>query len=551
MSIAYSYLRYSSPAQSDGDSIRRQTAAAAGWCKRNGVTLDKNTSYEDRGRSGFHGKHRESGYLRRFLDDVESGTIPRGSILLIENMDRLSRESPVRGVHLLTGILLAGIRVVQLMPDELELSEESDLFSLFRGQMSQARGHDESKTKSNRLTEVWAEKKRKARATGEILTHRLPAWVKARGGKLAPIPKRVAVVRRMFDLCRSGCGLSLIVRQLTAERVQSWGRSGKWSKAYVKKILSGRAVLGEHQPLRDGEPDGDAIRGYYPRVVSEDTWLQAQAALASRIEQRTGRPTGAGRVGKNVASIFGGLLWSAGTDQRVYISWQTQGSGDKRRRRRVLRSAGSMEGREETVSFPCDVFEEAILSMLKEVRPADVLGEEPKGESAVLAAERATLDARIRQIEAELTGTSGDVPALIRAAKALDEKRQDVLKRLAEARRRENNRPAEALGEAKTLMDVATDEAGRLRLRNLLRTVIEAVYVLTVPRPSRRLCAVQIVFAGGGTRDYLIDYRPARRGSAGGWNVLSFADVAGPLDFRKDRDVAKLVRVLERMELPG
>jgi len=115
--IAYSYSRYSSPQQADGDSIRRQTALARAWCQRNGAALDTNATYEDRGTSAFRGKHRESGLLRRFLDDVESGHIPRDSVLLIENMDRLSREKPVVGVNVLTGILIAGVRVVQLAPD--------------------------------------------------------------------------------------------------------------------------------------------------------------------------------------------------------------------------------------------------------------------------------------------------------------------------------------------------------------------------------------------------------------------------------------------------
>src|SRR5262249_36337973 len=149
-----------SPAQTDGDSIRRQTALARGWCDRNGATLDTRATYEDRGTSGFRGKHRESGMLRRFLDDVESGHIPRGSTLLIENLDRLSREKPVVGVNVLTGILLAGVRIVQLSPDEIELTEDSDLFALFRGQMSQARGHDESKTKAARMSAVWGERQR-------------------------------------------------------------------------------------------------------------------------------------------------------------------------------------------------------------------------------------------------------------------------------------------------------------------------------------------------------------------------------------------------------
>jgi len=38
--LAYSYIRFSHPDQAKGDSLRRQTEAAADWCEHNHVTLD-------------------------------------------------------------------------------------------------------------------------------------------------------------------------------------------------------------------------------------------------------------------------------------------------------------------------------------------------------------------------------------------------------------------------------------------------------------------------------------------------------------------------------
>jgi len=37
---AYSYKRFSTPAQAQGDSLRRQTAMAEAWADRKGVPLD-------------------------------------------------------------------------------------------------------------------------------------------------------------------------------------------------------------------------------------------------------------------------------------------------------------------------------------------------------------------------------------------------------------------------------------------------------------------------------------------------------------------------------
>jgi hypothetical protein len=60
----------------------------------------------------------------------------------------------------------------------------------------------------------------------------------------------------------------------------------------------------------------------------------------------------------------------------------------------------------------------------------------------------------------------------------------------------------------------------------------------------------------GGHRDFLILDRPAGRNNRGGrpaeTEVHTFAEAgAGPLDLRKPRDVAKLARALERLDLSG
>src|SRR5689334_22473315 len=130
MRTAYSYLRYSSPEQGDGDSIRRQIAGAEAWCKRNKVALDTGKRMEDRGRSAFKGKHRTTGALAQFLGEVEAGRIERGSVLLIENLDRLSRENPWDAVPLLCSLVNAGVSVVTLSPSEMVYERGRDLTGL-------------------------------------------------------------------------------------------------------------------------------------------------------------------------------------------------------------------------------------------------------------------------------------------------------------------------------------------------------------------------------------------------------------------------------------
>ena len=95
MPLAYSYLRFSTVEQAKGDSIRRQTEATAAWCNRNKITLDTSISLRDEGVSAYRGKHRENAdthALAALLQAVKSGRIPAGSYLVVESLDRLSRE---------------------------------------------------------------------------------------------------------------------------------------------------------------------------------------------------------------------------------------------------------------------------------------------------------------------------------------------------------------------------------------------------------------------------------------------------------------------------
>jgi DNA invertase Pin-like site-specific DNA recombinase len=546
MRIGYSYLRYSSPQQGDGDSIKRQTEGTLAWCKRHDVELDTSRTFLDRGRSAYHGRHRQrGGALATFLAEVEHGRIPSESILIIENLDRLSRENPWDAVPLLCGLVNSGVSVATLSPSEMVFERGSDLTALVLAVVEFGRGHSESKSKAVRMNHVWEEKRRAAREEGTILTRKLPAWIEARGNKLVLIPERASIVRRMFSLAIQGYGLSLIVGEFTTSKVPTWGRGGTWSKAYIHKILAGRTVLGEYQPVRNGKPDGDPIPDYYPAVVDESTWLQVDAALKRR-KDRTGR------VGDKVATLFGGLLHDATTGDRLRIAWQTRGIRKGiRQRRRVLVTAQSMEGAAPTVSFPHEIFEEAILGLLKEIDPAEVIGKEPEHESTAVAAELASKEQRVRQIEAELTGDGDDVPALVRVLRSLSLECDALRKKLIALRQREDNPRSVAWAETLTLLDAAKEKGHRLRLRELLRTLVEDIVVLVVPRRSQRLAAVQIFFSGGGKRDYLIWYQAAAHCRKGEWLAKSLASPTetADLDFRRKKDAATAKRGLEREDL--
>src|SRR5215475_6729954 len=109
-SKAYSYVRFSTLDQIKGDSQRRQTEAAAAWCKKNNIELVE--SYRDFGVSAFHGKNAETGALSDFLDLVRNGRIQKGSYLVVESLDRISRKQVLDALDIFMNLIRAGIKIV-------------------------------------------------------------------------------------------------------------------------------------------------------------------------------------------------------------------------------------------------------------------------------------------------------------------------------------------------------------------------------------------------------------------------------------------------------
>lgn len=109
--VAYSYLRFSLPRQALGDSERRQDDVFDEYCRKNN-RIPGDLIMRDLGRSAFRGRNAVTGDLAAFLAAIESGKVKRGDELVIEDLDRLSRQPPLESLDLLRAIVRAGVTVV-------------------------------------------------------------------------------------------------------------------------------------------------------------------------------------------------------------------------------------------------------------------------------------------------------------------------------------------------------------------------------------------------------------------------------------------------------
>ena len=293
----YSYERFSTPEQAAGDSLRRQTQKAEAYAAKYGLALDKQLGMQDLGVSGYHGRNfSEKSALGGFLAAVDDGRVPRGSRLGVENLDRITRETPYDAQALLREIFRRDITLVTF-DDERIYSEQvlrDDFLTFMTMQMTNFRAHDESKRKAERIKASWVGKR--ARVGDQILTACAPAWLKVKRGKFVVVQKRAAVVRRIFELAADGMGLESIARTFNTERIPTFGKALYWHRAYIQRIVDSPASIGTFIPhtldyLRDPLIIGktkrirrplDPLVGYFPAVVQPELFQRVQAMRERR-----------------------------------------------------------------------------------------------------------------------------------------------------------------------------------------------------------------------------------------------------------------------------
>src|SRR5262249_23750054 len=161
------------------------------------------------------------------------GRVPHGATLIVESVDRLSREHPQDAVPFLLSIITKGVRIVTLSPSEMVYEQGMDVARMMILLMEAFRGHGESARKKDLCGNAWAEIKRKAREEKRPMGKNLhPAWVAIEGGRHVLIPERAAAVRQVFDLAAAGWSTAQITRHLNSTKVPAIGRKGEWVRSY-------------------------------------------------------------------------------------------------------------------------------------------------------------------------------------------------------------------------------------------------------------------------------------------------------------------------------
>jgi len=278
--------------QREGASTARQLEYAATYAARHGLPLDETLT--DEGLSAFHQKHVTQGKLGRFLAAVKAGEVPRGSVLIVEQFDRLSRADALTAQTQLGELIHAGITVITSL-DGREWSKKTlteNPYLLVEALVSMIRANDESVKKSGRIRDAMHRLCKGWQAgtyRGAIRVGASPAWLRWVGptatGHWEFIPERVAAIKRAADLYTQGHSATMVLKVLHAEKLSPFprpiGNAGHLVRLFQRNewLIGDRVVTVAND---DGTEERYELTGHYPPVFTRPQWNALQAIAASR-----------------------------------------------------------------------------------------------------------------------------------------------------------------------------------------------------------------------------------------------------------------------------
>ncbi len=511
MRKVFSYVRFSTKEQAKGDSLRRQKEMGEAWVARHaseGFVLDESLKL-DKGTSAYTGKNlRESNPLGGFIARVKAGKIPRGSVLMLENLDRFSRQ-PVRRVYgLFCSIVEHGIDVLTLKPEQMITMANIDKMEVVMPVIiSMQLGFEESAKKGERISAAQTKKKQSIRDGGPVGQDRkggngAPAWLLWSKTKQRYLEKPEVVKAIQYAFKRLvEAGMHIAVKELNQGDAVDWSPRTGWSKSYIQSLLRTRSVLGEYAPhkividettrQRTRVPDGPPITGFYPRIIDDKLYYAAIAAVGKRCR----RP---GRVSKTepFVNLFAGLAKMV-DGQLGYIVTTMRPDGTRLRR---FMSKGHTKCLPDScsVGINYDLVERAVVGLLRDLKPNAL---SPKCGASERQIEKrvktlAGMDARLLELRKALTSDPtkavADLQDAIAKLQAQRDAEQREIDNLSIQKATVDMQPVE---EFQSVLDFIHAKPKkdhyelRLRLQSLIGAMVEEIILDPHMMPNRRCTA--------------------------------------------------------------
>lgn len=294
--LAVSYQRVSTGEQvgTDRSGLDRQQQAFAQFCERHGLRPAP-AALVDAGVSAFRGRNRRTGALAAFIAGAEEGRFPAGTVLVVEDLDRFSREAASRAQGLILRLFDAGVALGIVRDGSVvdRATYDSDIGARLNLLVRQDAAHDYSRKLSSRIEASWEHRRQRSHQGQKVAGYR-PFWCDWDGADFQP-NEHAATVRRVVALALDGLGTCRIAQVLNAEGlVTSTGRP--WKSGTVHKLLTDPRLIGERH-----WSGGTVVPGYFPEVVNRADFDR----IGRLLRARDGRKGSIGR-GSAIRNLFQG-----------------------------------------------------------------------------------------------------------------------------------------------------------------------------------------------------------------------------------------------------
>lgn len=501
--LAYSYIRFSSKKQATGDSLRRQTAKTEEWSQRTGIPL-ASSNFEDLGVSAWTGENWREGGLSMFLAAVRSGKIKTPAVLVIENLDRLSRDEISHALTIFQDILRAGITIQTLSPEKTYPPDfaKGGALAMLEPIVTFLLANEESNKKSERLKATWKNKRKQGGKMGALC----PAWLRwnAETKEYEIIEEKAEIVREIYRMSAEGKGSFAIIRELHAKKIKSIGwrkrkeknsdniDKGRWNHSYVSLLLHHRGVIGERvftRPENGKRVKAETIKGYYPPIIERALFFKVQEQLAIRDNNARFR----GRGAKTTRNLFSGLLVDARDGSTLILHHQ-------RKNGKIWQYVVSHDALRKMpdscfITFPYPELEfQILLTISSHLSTSDFTGMQREDMSDELQNKEAELketEANIKEVQSRIL-KRGNAKTFIDLLDDLESNRERLAKDVDLLRSKTVSDPLQqmvAVCDEITAMQNAKGKARdniRERLRGQIRLMIEKVYVVLSKSKSKK-----------------------------------------------------------------
>lgn len=277
---AIAYVRYSSAVQGKGDSVERQTSPLEAFERRFNVKIEE--IFTDEGVSSYSGDNIKKGRFSEILEKIENEEIKKGDFLVIESIDRISRQALNKTAKILQDILEKGIKIYTTIDERLYNYEdkERDLENYLMIGLIAKRANEESETKSRRRRSAWQKAKQLAEEEGKIFSTSIntPYGLEIVDGKFRIIEEEAKEIRFIIDNLKYE-GVSS-----TIKKVNEWSKR-KWQSKHVGHFMKNQYIRGAYRSQRreNGKKVHERyIENYYPQIVSDSAFYEAVEAMKSR-----------------------------------------------------------------------------------------------------------------------------------------------------------------------------------------------------------------------------------------------------------------------------